>query len=264
MKSYLRYEPKKTFGVISAPQCNVIYDFSGNLALTGGVQDVCVWNLRQASQIATLCVDEPNYPYSMGGEVSVLARSPDKSTLAAGYTSGEVRIFNYISKELVATLKGHRSAVTSLMFEAGGEGGSGAGLLLASGGADCDIFLWDMVTSTGLCKLRGHKDAVTGIGFLQRGGTGSHGQRLLVSSSRDTLLKVWDIDTHYCIQTIVGHRSEIWCVSTSLSKYILTQNLSNTHSLTLTRACTHTNTHTTLVNTCTHVGACSCSKTGAS
>lgn len=51
MKSYLRFEPKKSFGVISSPQCNVIYDFTGNLAFTGAVQDVCVWNLRQASQV---------------------------------------------------------------------------------------------------------------------------------------------------------------------------------------------------------------------
>jgi len=51
MKSYLRFEPKATFGIISSPQCNVVYDFTGNLAITGAVQDVNVWNLRQASQV---------------------------------------------------------------------------------------------------------------------------------------------------------------------------------------------------------------------
>jgi hypothetical protein len=51
MKSYLRYEPKKAFGIIASPQSNVSYDFSGNLAITGAAQDVCVWNLRQAVQV---------------------------------------------------------------------------------------------------------------------------------------------------------------------------------------------------------------------
>jgi U3 small nucleolar RNA-associated protein 12 len=51
MKSYLRFEPKKTFGVISSPQCNVVYDFSGNLAISAALQDVTVWNLRQALQV---------------------------------------------------------------------------------------------------------------------------------------------------------------------------------------------------------------------
>jgi hypothetical protein len=67
MKSYLRYEPKNIFGIISSPQCNAIYDFrslltrtlgnttlisfSGNLAITGGLQHIAVWNLRQSQQV---------------------------------------------------------------------------------------------------------------------------------------------------------------------------------------------------------------------
>jgi U3 small nucleolar RNA-associated protein 12 len=114
----------------------------------------------------------------VSGEVTVLACSPDKTTIAAGYSNGEVRIFNYITKALVSSQRGHRSAVTSLAYEDGG-------VLLASGGADSDIIVWDLVAGVGLCRLRGHRDSVTGVGFLQRG----H-QRLLVSGSKDTLLKV--------------------------------------------------------------------------
>lgn len=54
MKSYLRYEPKHQFGVITSPQCNVQYDYTGNLAFTGAIQDVCVWNLRQASLVGNI------------------------------------------------------------------------------------------------------------------------------------------------------------------------------------------------------------------
>jgi hypothetical protein len=54
MKSYLRYQPEKTFGVITSPNSNTIYDFSGHLALTGSVRDVTVWNLRHGSNVCSL------------------------------------------------------------------------------------------------------------------------------------------------------------------------------------------------------------------
>jgi hypothetical protein len=53
MKSYLRIEPKACFGVIASPKCSAIYDFSGNLAISAGVQDVSVWNLRYGSQVSS-------------------------------------------------------------------------------------------------------------------------------------------------------------------------------------------------------------------
>ena len=205
MKSYLRYEPKKVFGVIASPQCNVVYDCSGNLAITGTLQEISLWNLRQASCIGGMKVAEPNYPYSLSGDVTLLLCGTDKSSVAAGYSGGEVRIFNYINRECIATLRGHRSSVTSLAYEVHEKG---VNSLLASGGADSDIFLWDLVTLTGVCKLRGHKDAVTGLAFIERAG-----QKLVVSVSKDTLLKVWDVATQHCVQTVVGHRCEIWSLA---------------------------------------------------
>lgn len=223
MKSYLRYEPRKAFGVISAPVCNVAFDFSGNLALTGGVQSVGVWNLRQATNVATLTdpSSQTNYPYCELGEVTVLVRSPDKQTVAVGYSTGEVRLFNYINDSLVATLRGHRSGVTSLAFDvaATSEDQGMGGLFLASGGADTDIFLWDVVSLVAVARLRGHRDAVTGVGFLSRPGNsstheeGTIQQPLLVSVSKDTQLKVWDPETRHCLQTLLGHRAEIWCLT---------------------------------------------------
>ena len=69
MKSYYRYDPSKIVGVISTPKSNAIYDYrfvslsiksfmklicifcSGNLCISGGLQDVNVWNIRQLSQV---------------------------------------------------------------------------------------------------------------------------------------------------------------------------------------------------------------------
>jgi hypothetical protein len=52
MKSYFRYVPYETIGIIASPDCNAIFDHTGKLAFTGGVQGINVWNLRQASLVS--------------------------------------------------------------------------------------------------------------------------------------------------------------------------------------------------------------------
>lgn len=203
-KSYLRYEPNNNiFGVICSPQCNIELDLSGNLVLTGALQNVIVWNIRQANQVNCLKSNQPNYPYGESGECISLCRSTNGSTIACGYTNGQIRIYNFINGTLLSTLSGHRTSVISLSYDKSGQ-------QLLSGGADSDIILWDTVSYVAICKFRGHKDAVTGVGFIEK-----ESQQLLVSTSKDTLLKVWDITTRHCIQTIVGHRCEIWALGIS-------------------------------------------------
>jgi U3 small nucleolar RNA-associated protein 12 len=204
MKSYLRYEPSRTIGVVASPSCNIATSVDGNLCMTGGVQDAQVWNLRTGERIATLTAENPNYPYSNSGETRCLRVSHDGSTMAVGYTSGDIRIFDYIKGTTLTTLHGHRSEVLCLVYES-----SATSTFLLSGGADTDIYLWDTVSLTGVCCLRGHKGPVTGLGLLSRSG----GQLFVVSCSKDTLLKVWDVATQTCIQTVVGHRSEVWSLA---------------------------------------------------
>lgn len=50
-KTYLRYELSETFGVVASPQSNVVYDSTGNLAISAALHDVAVWNLRQCSLV---------------------------------------------------------------------------------------------------------------------------------------------------------------------------------------------------------------------
>ena len=95
-----------------------------------------------SQKVGSLKVQEPAYPYSLSGDVTVLERGTDKTTVAAGFSGGELRIFNYINKEVVATFRGHRSAVSAISYERNGS-------IVASGGCDSDIFLWDLVTLTG-------------------------------------------------------------------------------------------------------------------
>ena len=52
MKSYLRYVPTESFGVIASSQCtDLLIDGTGKVAITPSLEDVCAFNLRQATNV---------------------------------------------------------------------------------------------------------------------------------------------------------------------------------------------------------------------
>jgi U3 small nucleolar RNA-associated protein 12 len=179
MKSYYRYAPSGAMGVICAPEGPAIFDRTGKLAFTSAVESVGVWNLRQANQVCSLAYEDPGYPYADRGEVTMLALTDDHTTVCVGYSTGEVRLFNYVDKSLITTFRGHRSAISALTLNPMDRA------VLASGSADCHIVLWDLVARNGLARLKGHKDMVTAIAFVS-----ADNQQYLVSASKDTLVKV--------------------------------------------------------------------------
>jgi U3 small nucleolar RNA-associated protein 12 len=120
----------------------------------------------------------------------------------AGYSDGDIIVFDFVTKQLISTLHGHSSAVICISVDKARTG------IAASGSADNTIIVWDLVALSPLNRLSGHKDCVTGVDFVYNAT-----QPLLVSVSKDTLLKVWDLESSVCIQTVVGHRSEIWSVT---------------------------------------------------
>lgn len=188
VKSYLRYERDCAFGVVAAVDGNVIYDRSGKFAIAPALKDVVIWNVRQGNKVRELRGDS--------GQVTALALSPDGAFVAAGYSTGVIRIFKFATGTLEVTLDGHKAAVEALAYKKDGS-------VLASGARDTDVIVWDIVSQTGLFRLKGHKDAVTALKFIAH-------ETLLVSASKDTLLKVWDLETQHCVQTCVGHRNEVW------------------------------------------------------
>ena len=209
VKSYLRYAPTGSFGVISTG-ANAIYDHSGKLAICAALERVIVWNIKQGVQIAQFRDSPEN---NLRAQVSCLALAPvsksgsdttrrlDESAndrLAVGYTDGSIRVWDWKTRSCLVTLNGHRGSVSTLAFDP-------SGTRLVSGSKDTDIIVWDLVAETGLFRLRGHKDQITSLHLLNVGGP-SH----LISSSKDTLVKVWDLATQHCVETVVGHRSEVW------------------------------------------------------
>ena len=225
MKSYLRYEPSRSFGIINSPQCNISHDYSGNLILSGAGSSILVWNVRKSILVGRIDVKSENYPYVLPGEVSIITCSPDGHTAAIGYSTGTIRIIDYNKMCVLATFRGHRTRVMSLAYDtcnssSSNSSSSSGGMILASGGGDNDIVLWDIVSLTAKFRLRGHKGPVTCLKFVNDASTTNNintssssssrqSSSYLISGSTDTLLKVWDVNAAYCIQTIVGHRCEV-------------------------------------------------------
>lgn len=191
-KQYLRYSPSSKFNIIASTNCGVKFvtyeGQEGRYVAAGACEDVILWDLRLGEKVLVLENEKD--------EVTCLAMSPDKRTLAAGYEEGTIRIFDLTTGEERTTFSGHRSVVLCLTFDAGGH-------RLASGSKDTDIILWDIVGEAGIHRLSGHKGVITEVKFLNN-------HNVLISSSKDTLMKFWDLDTAHCFKTIVGHRAEIW------------------------------------------------------
>ncbi|CAJ1453167.1 unnamed protein product [Effrenium voratum] len=193
VKAYLRFESDHTLGVVTSRECNVAFDPSGRLALTGCVDAIGAWNLRQSLQEKSLTAPGGNE------RISRLCAHEAKPLCAAGYQDGTVRLWDLKTWSVAQTLQGHRSSVTCFCFDK-------AGQVLASGSNDTDIVVWDLVAETGLARLQGHVDAITDLCFWEASVT------RLISASKDRLIRIWSLEMQICVQAI-AERSEVWSLA---------------------------------------------------
>ncbi|KAI8320708.1 Utp12-domain-containing protein [Martensiomyces pterosporus] len=213
VKAYLRYEARSPFGVIASPAGNSVFDGSGKLSITPGLEDVLVWDIKKGTRVARWS-DSDNK-----AEVTCIARSPNGKDYAVGYADGSIRLFDLASNAVNVVLNGHRGRVSALVFDP-------TGTVLASGARDTDLILWDVVGEVGLYRLRGHKDEITGITFVAgakkaASALNASAEGYIVTSSKDTLVKLWDLRARHCVQTLVTHRSEVWSLAVSPDQRLL-------------------------------------------
>ena len=221
VKSYLRYSPTSTLGVIASASANVLCVVPASasntsrtlptLAVVPALESIKVWNVKTSTLLTTLH-DSPS-----AAEVTVLTQNPVRRELiAAGYQDGTVRIWRLNAKwdqgELVVTFNGHKSAVTQLCFDSQGN-------RLASGSRDTDVVLWDIVSEEGIARLRSHQDQITGLQFLNPSKPADEEARTagdyLLSAGKDGLIKLWDLSTNFCTETHLAHRGETWALALS-------------------------------------------------
>jgi serine/threonine protein kinase/dipeptidyl aminopeptidase/acylaminoacyl peptidase len=113
-------------------------------------------------------------------ETGALAFSPDGRLLATGHSAsdGKIRLWDVATGNLAATLEGHRSGISKLVFAPDGR-------TLYSASADQTIRLWDLTRTKPSVRLQGHSGPLTGL-VLSRDG------RTLVSCATDGSVRLWD------------------------------------------------------------------------
>ncbi|KAI9684182.1 MAG: hypothetical protein M1829_003452 [Trizodia sp. TS-e1964] len=230
VKSYLKYEHSKSFGLITSPLANVIWtpdeiastssrNTGAGRAIVAANEEIICWDIKKGELLGRW--KEAN----LKAEVTTFAQSKaDRDIFAVGYQDGSIRLWDSKISTVIINFNGHRSAVTALDFD-------DSGVRLVSGAKDTDIIVWDLVAEVGLFKLRGHTDQITGIHFLQPKAVilpdtdgdavtppGEYDSRegFLISISKDALIKIWNITSQHCIETHVAQNNgECWALGVS-------------------------------------------------
>ncbi|RDW78151.1 WD40 repeat-like protein [Coleophoma crateriformis] len=230
VKSYLKYEHSKTFGLVNSSSANVVWSADGTSssskstgsgrAITAANEEVLCWDIRKGELISRWR-DE-----TCKSQVTAIAQSKtDPDIYAVGYENGSIRLWDSQIATVIVSFNGHRSAITTLSFDK-------SGVRLASGSKDTDIIIWDLVAEVGLFKLRGHKDQITGLQFVQPDAdeTKEDGEEdtvvkyddstmfegYLLTTGKDSLIKLWDVASQHCIETHVAQTSgECWALGVS-------------------------------------------------
>ncbi|KAE9381738.1 WD40 repeat-like protein [Stipitochalara longipes BDJ] len=228
VKSYLKYEHSKTFGVITSSTSNAVWsgeaDISRNTragkAVVPANEEVLCWDIKKGELLGRW------KDSNCKAQVTAIAPSTtDNDIFAVGYEDGSIRLWDSKIATVIVSFNGHRSAITVLAFDS-------SGVRLVSGSKDTDIILWDLVAEVGLFKLRGHKDQITGLQFLQAKApvTAEEDGQLIVednngnsipggfllTTGKDALIKLWDLTSQHCIETHVAQTNgECWSLGVS-------------------------------------------------
>lgn len=213
--------------------------------------DFSYLTIRQA-YLRGMAVPEINFAFSkleecvftdtFGGVLS-MAQNPEGTLLAAGTTTGEIRLWQLPEGRPLRTLAGHTDWVMSVAFSPDGmrlisgsedltlriwDIHSGQclkilqghknwvrciavhpnGTLVASAGEDGDTKIWDLATGECLVTLPEQTNMVTSVAFSPDG-------KLLASGSNPSTIHIWEVATWQLLYTLNGHASSVWCVTFS-------------------------------------------------
>ena len=193
-----RYElavPRREFRVDGEKFYDVRFHPDGrHLATMGGEaakeSRLRIWEIATGSQVV---VSEPTVAIRTGR----MAFSPDGTTLAAGDSTGSVRLWNAETGRERLALPGHSGAVFQVAF-------SPDGTILASASNDCSVRLWVALTGRPINTLQGHARQATRVAFSPDG-------KVLASSSSEfgDNVRIWEVGTGKCLRVLKGHQTQV-------------------------------------------------------
>lgn len=110
---------------------------------------------------------------------TAIAISADGYTVATGYRSGKIQIWDLKTEKELLTFTAHREEISCLLFSQDNK-------ILFSGSTDKRIKLWDPFKGVKIKSFRAHRGKVTTLALNDEG-------TLLASGSSDKKIRIWDI-----------------------------------------------------------------------
>lgn len=157
--------------------------------------------------------------YLAGHSEAVLCVAATGDWLATGSRDHSVCVWRRGAAgfELVAALAGHTDAVSAVAIA----GSKGAGLVVASAGADTTIKLWDVVAGepgrsqvAPRWTIKAHDKDINSLAFTPN-------LKSLVSGSQDKTAKIWRVDDGSPLGTLKGHKRGVWSVRCSPAEQLI-------------------------------------------
>lgn len=173
------------------------FDFSAHIIRQAYLQGANLMGVRFTH--ATLATSVFTETFS---SILSVALSSNGKLLAAGTTTGEVRIWQAETLTPLFTCTGHADGVRSVAFSPDGQ-------IVVSGSEDYTLRIWNMNTGACLHILRGHSAPIYAVAFSPDGWT-------IASCSEDKTVRTWDVATGDNLALLQGHtgrvRSLAFCI----------------------------------------------------
>ncbi len=174
----------------------VAFTRDGRYIVSAGNDKVIrIWDWRKGETVRRIRGDVGQGPE---GKIYAMALSPDGKLVAVGgwMRNNGVRLFDFGTGDLVATLAGITGATNSVAFSADSK------RLIAGSGAGDAAIIWNVETREIVHRLQGHQGEIYAVGFTP------DGQRA-VTGSYDRTLALWDVSTGELLSKLEAHKEKV-------------------------------------------------------
>eukprot|EP00825_Cyclidium_porcatum_P044586 TRINITY_DN6589_c0_g1_i1.p1 TRINITY_DN6589_c0_g1~~TRINITY_DN6589_c0_g1_i1.p1 ORF type:complete len:1211 (-),score=194.06 TRINITY_DN6589_c0_g1_i1:148-3780(-) len=156
----------------------------------------------------------PQEYFSNSNSIIAVAVTSDCNYIVSGDSDSNVKIWNFDTGSLIATLKGHKGEVCAISI-------SPSNKYIISGSSDSTIKVWNLEQGTNLSTLSGHKNIVSSVAISQD-------EKYIVSGSWDTTIIIWNFENGQPVKTLAQHQKQVTSIAiTQNSNFIISGSYDN-------------------------------------